>query len=38
MLKERLKKFDNLTIIEDKEGIIATEIMGEKIALAHGKL
>lgn len=35
-LKERLKKFDNIEIIEDKEGIIATEILGSKIALAHG--
>lgn len=35
-LRARLAKFDNLTIIEDREGIIATDIMGQKIALAHG--
>lgn len=35
-LRERLKNFDNLTIIEDREGLITTEIMGQNIALAHG--
>ena len=35
-LKTRLKDFDNLTIIEDREGTIATEIKGDKILLAHG--
>ena len=35
-LRERLKDFDNIEIIEDREGIIATEIMGEKVLLAHG--
>lgn len=35
-LRERLKSFDNLEIIEDREGLIATEINGEKILLAHG--
>lgn len=35
-LRARLKDFDNLTIIEDRAGIIATEIMGQQIVLAHG--
>jgi hypothetical protein len=35
-LQLRLKDFDNLKIIEDKEGLIATEIMNQKVVLAHG--
>jgi len=35
-LKERLRDFNNITYVQDKDGVIITEILGSKIALAHG--
>ena len=35
-LKERLRDCDNITFIEDTDGLIITDICGHKVALAHG--